>query len=170
MSMCRFNKTGIHLTTYLKWLTTPSCTRNSCPPQVWCQNRTKPVCPLGLWKWLKFQILAIQRIRAKQDHEAGSPGLHWYVRWRADSIHQTTKVLYNVGAWSSIPVMPQPKDLWTLPENVLHIPTQHVFHLFGYSPSSGDGRSELCMTLLFLIHGATTTPTGDLLLTKPKVL
>lgn len=101
MSMCRFKKTGIHLTTYLKWLTTPSRTRSNPPPQVCCQNCTKPVCPLGLWKWLKFEILAIERIGAKQEHEAGSPGLHCYVWQRADSVPQTTKELHNVGAWSS---------------------------------------------------------------------
>jgi len=100
MSACRFKKTGIHLTAYLKWLATPSHTWSSCPPQVWCQNYTEPVHPLGLRKWLKFQIPAVGRIRAKQDHEASSPGLHWYVRWRADSVPQTTRELHNVGAWS----------------------------------------------------------------------
>lgn len=98
MSLCRFKKAGIHLTTYLKWLTTPS---RSSPPQVWCQNCTEPVCLLDLWKWLWFQILAIERIRAKQEHEAGPPGPLQYVWQRADSVPQTTKDHHNVGAWSS---------------------------------------------------------------------
>lgn len=54
----------------------------------------------------------------------------------------------------------------------LHNPTQHVFHLFGCSLSSGDGveGGEFCTILLFLTQGATMAPTGDLLLTKPRVL
>lgn len=78
----------------------PSSTKSNSSPKVWCQNCTEPVCPLGLWKWLKFQILAIERIRAKQEHEAGSPGPHQYVRWRADSGPQTTKEFHNVGVWN----------------------------------------------------------------------
>lgn len=166
MSWCRFKKTGIHLTTYLKCLTTPSCTRSNSPPKVWYQNHTKPVCSLGLWKYLKFQILAIERIRSKQDHEAGSPGT-----MEGEQCSSDNKRAPQCGCMKLTSVMPWPRHLWRLPENVLHTPTQHVSHLFGYFPS-WDVRecSELCVTLLFLFHGATMTPTGDFLLTKPRVL
>lgn len=97
MSLCRFKKTGIHLTTYLKCLTTPSCTRSNSPPKVWYQNHTKPVCSLSLWKYLRFQILALERIRSKQGHGAGSPG----PINRLDSAAQTSKEPHGVGARSS---------------------------------------------------------------------
>lgn len=98
MSLCRFKKTGLHLTTYLKWLIPPPCTGRNAPPKVWCQNCTEPVPWASENDW---SFKSCERIRAKKEHEAGSPGPHQYVRRRADSVPQTTKELHNVGAWNS---------------------------------------------------------------------
>lgn len=119
MSLCRFKKAEIHLTTYLKCLTTPSCTRSISPPKVWYQNHTKPVCSLGLWKYLKFQIFAIERIRSKQDREAGSPGT-----MEGGQCSSGNKRAPQCGCMKLTSVRPWPRDLWRLPENVLHTPTQ----------------------------------------------
>lgn len=162
MSLCRFKKTGIHLTTYLKCLTTPSCTRSNSPPKVWYQNHTKPVCSLSLWKYLRFQILALERIRSKQGHGAGSPGPinRCSGRWTALLRHQRSPTAWVHEAHVSHATAQGPVNIaWKCAAS----PTQRGSHLFGYFPSSWDVRegSQLCVTLLFLFHGAIMTPTGE---------
>lgn len=168
MSLCRFKKTGIHLTTYLKCLTTPSCTRSNSPPKVWYQNHTKPVCSLSLWKYLRFQILALERIRSKQGHGAGSPGPinRCSGRWTALLRHQRSPTAWVHEAHVSHATAQGPVNIaWKCAAP----PTQRGSHLFGYFPSSWDVRegSQLCVTLLFLFHGAIMTPTGEFQFTHP---